>query len=115
MAQTYKVLGQILPSVNTATNVYSTGSKSAVINTIYICNQSGANANVDIIVRPTAETLDGKHYILQNQIVGQADTIVLNLNITMNSNVIITANNRWRTNETEAANVSFSVFGAEIS
>jgi hypothetical protein len=115
MAQTYKVLGQIFPSVNTATNVYSTGANSAIINTIYICNQDVANANVDIIVRPTSEALNNRHYILQNQNLGAADTIILNLNITMNSNVVLVANNRYRAGDTKSANVSFSVFGVEIN
>ena len=115
MAQTYKILGQIQPSVNTATNLYSSGAVSAVIQSIYICNQNGANANVDIIVRPTGETLGNQHYILQNQLVGQSDTIILNLNVTMNSNVVLVANNRYRAGESKSANVSFSAFGVEIS
>ena len=114
MANTYKILGQILPAVNTATNVYSTGANSAIIQTIYICNQDSANANVDIIVRPTGVALGNQHYILQNQLVGQADTIILNLNITMNSSVVLVANNRYRSGETKSANVSFSAFGVEI-
>ena len=112
---TYKILGQIFPAVNTATNVYSTSANSAIINTIYICNQDSANANVDIIVRPTADALANQHYILKNQLVGQADTLILNLNITMNSSVVLVANNSWRASESKAANVSISAFGVEIS
>jgi len=114
MSQTYKILGQIQPSVNTATNVYSSGVNSAVIQSIYICNQDSANANVDIIVRPVGTALGNQHYILQNQLVGAADTIVLNLNITMNSSVVLVANNRYKAGESKAANVSFSAFGVEI-
>lgn len=115
MAQTYKILGQIQPTVNTATNVYSTGANSAVIQSIYICNQNNANANVDIIVRPVGTALGNQHYILQNQLVGQADTLILNLNITMNSSVVLVANNRYRAGETQNAVVSFSAFGVEIN
>ena len=114
MSQTYKILGQIQPSVNTATNVYSSGVNSVVIQSIYICNQDSANANVDIIVRPVGTALGNQHYILQNQLVGAADTIVLNLNITMNSSVVLVANNRYKAGESKAANVSFSAFGVEI-
>jgi len=120
MANSYKILGQIAPSQNTLTNVYVTGALvSSVINTIYICNQSEANANVDIVVRPINETLANKHYILQNQKIDAADTIVLNLNITMNSAVILAANAESRTGESNnslsASNVSISAFGVEIS
>ena len=113
---TYKILGQIAPTINTATNVYSTGSNSAVIQSIYICNQDANTTNVDIIVRPVSEALGNQHYILQNQKVDAADTLILNLNITMNSSVVLVANNRYRAGETKpASNVSISVFGVEIS
>ncbi len=39
MANSYKILGQIAPTANTLTNAYSTDSASAVLNSIYICNQ----------------------------------------------------------------------------
>jgi len=116
MANSYKILGQIAPSQNTLTNVYVTGaSVSSVINTIYICNQDSANANVSIIVRPINETLSNKHYVLQDQKLDAADTIILNLNITMNSSVILAANIATRTGETKSANCSLSAFGVEIN
>ena len=116
MANSYKILGQIAPTSNTLTNVYVTGaSVSSVINTIYICNQDAANANVSVIVRPVNEALANKHYVLQNQRLDAADTIILNLNITMNSSVILAANIATRTGETKSANCSISAFGVEIS
>lgn len=116
MAQNYKVLGQIYPTANTLTNVYVTGATAnAIISTIYITNQDSANANVDIIVRPSNEALGNKHYVLQNQLIEQADTVVLNLNITMGADTILVANNRYRTGETKSANLSFNAFGVELS
>lgn len=116
MANSYKILGQIAPSQNTLTNVYVTGaSVSSVVNTIYICNQDTANANVSVIVRPVNEALGNKHYVLQNQRLDAADTIILNLNITMNSSVILAANISTKTGETKSANCSVSAFGVEIS
>lgn len=116
MANSYKILGQIAPSQNTLTNVYVTGaSASAVVNTIYLCNQDIANANVSVIVRPVNEALANKHYILQDQKLDAADTIILNLNITMNSDVILAANISTRAGETQSANCSVNAFGVEIS
>ena len=112
---TYKILGQIFPAVNTATNVYSTGVNSAIVQSIYICNQDSANANVDIIVRPTGVALANQHYILKQQLLSQAETLILNLNITMNSSTIIAANIAGRSGETKTPNCSISVFGVEIS
>ena len=120
MAQTYKILGQVTPTQNTLTNVYVTGATAnAVVSTIYICNQSAAYANVDIVIQPINETLGNKHFILQNQLLGAADTIILNLNITMNSSVILAANAEFRAgeanNQLSASNVSISAFGVEIT
>jgi len=115
MANSYKILGQIAPSQNTLTNVYVTGaSASSVVNTIYLCNQDSSNANVSVIVRPVNETLANKRYILQDQKLDAADTIILNLNITMNSDVILAANISTRAGEVNA-NCSVNAFGVEIS
>ena len=115
MPNSYKILGQIAPVANTLTNAYSTSSASAVLNSIYICNQDTANANVDIIVRPTGVALANQHYILRQQKLDAADTIILNLNITMNSSTIIAANVVRRSGETITPNCSISIFGVEIS
>ena len=116
MAQNYKVLGQIFPGQGTITNVYVTGATAnAIVSTIYITNQDSANANVDIIVRPSNEVLGNKHYVLQNQLVEQADTVILNLNLTMGAETILAANNSVRAGESKLANVSINAFGVELS
>jgi hypothetical protein len=110
MTQNYKVLGQIFPSSNTLTNVYVTGANtSAVINSIYICNQDSTSANVEIIVRPIDEALSNKHYVLYGEEVDAAATYPLNLAITMGANTILAANT------TTGANISYSAFGIEIT
>ena len=116
MAISYKILGQIYPTANTLTNVYVTpAATSAIVNTLYISNQDSANANVDIVIRPINETLGNKHYILQNQRIDQADTIILNLNLTMNASVILAVNNTIRASETKSANISVNAFGVELT
>lgn len=116
MANSYKILGQIFPTANSITNVYVTSaSASAIVNTIYITNQDTANANVDLIIRPINETLQNKHYLLRSQFLGAADTIIINPNLTLNSAVILAANNSYRTSELKTANVSINAFGVEIT
>ena len=116
MPQSYKILGQIYPTSNTLTNVYVTPvSTAAIVNTIYITNQDTANANVDIIVRPINETLSDKHYLLRDQLLEATDSIVLNINVTMNADVILAANNVYRDGESKSANVSINAFGVEIT
>ena len=110
MPNAYKILGQILPSANTLTNVYVTGaSASAIINTITLCNQQTSNASIDLIVRPINEALAAKHYLLSNITILQADTLIFSPGITMNSNCILAANNKID------GNTSICAFGVEIT
>jgi len=127
MAQNYKILAQNYLSSNapapggppyppTDTVVYTCPAGSnTVINTIYFCNQSDSNANVDLVVRPSGDTLSNNHYILKDQLVERADTLMLNLNVTMNAGTIMIANNYWRAGESLHGNVSINVFGVEVT
>jgi len=116
MAQNYQIISQRYLSQNTDTVLYTcpTGSNT-VINTIYVCNQSAQNANVDLIVRPSGEELANKHYILKDQLIDQVDTLILNLNVTMNADTVLIANNYWRAGEALHGNVSVSVFGVDVT
>jgi len=115
MPTSYKILGQTLPTANTLSNVYVVpAATSTIVSTITICNQSSANANVDIIVRPVNETLANKHYLLRSITIPRADTMILSPGLTLNAAVIVAVNNAVVTGET-AANVSFNVFGAELT
>ena len=115
MATAYKILGQTLPTANTLSNVYVVpAATSAIVSTITICNQDTANANVDIIVRPVNEALGNKHYLLKSVTIPRADTMILSPGLTLNASVILAVNNAVVSGET-AANVSFNVFGVELT
>ena len=115
MPTAYKILGQTLPTANTLSNVYVVPtSTSAIVSTITICNQSSANANIDIMIRPINETLANKHYLIKGVTVPRADTMILSPGVTLNASVIVAVNNAVVTGET-AANVSFNVFGVELT
>lgn len=116
MAYTYKILGQIFPTANTLTNVYVTpASTSAIVTSVYLTNGSQSNANVSLVVVPVDETLDTQHYIFKDMNLQQADTLVVNLNLTLEENVILAANNAQRAGTSSTANVSISAFGVEIT
>ena len=115
MPTTYKILGQTLPTANLLSNVYVVPtSTSAIVSTITICNQSSANANVDIMIRPINETLANKHYLVKGVTIPRADTMILSPGVTLNASVIVAVNNAVASGET-AANVSFNVFGIELT
>ena len=110
MAQTFKVLGQSNPTACTYTTIYTVpAATQTVVSTITICNfNATTNANYSLLVRPAGESLSVKHYITSNNVIQSLDTIALTLGITLGNTDVITA-------YTTGSNVSFSVFGSEIS
>jgi len=128
MAQSYGILGQIYlgqsgssNTNNVLSNVYScpVGSNT-IINSIYLCNQSATNGNVSVALYPhTLGTnpigeVGNSHFILKDQEIRQAESLILNLNLTMNANSTLAVNNAVRTGET-FSNVSVSAFGVAIT
>lgn len=112
MAQTFKRLGAIAPSANTQTNVYVVpAATEAVVSTITICNQNTSNVLYSLAVMPASDFVSPagtKDFIARDVLVPSLDTIILTIGLTGNTGTVFAAN----TNNT---NVSFSMFGSEIS
>ena len=112
MPQIYKRLGAINPTANTQTNVYIVpAATEAVISTIAICNQSTSNVSYSIILSPSSTFSNpaaAQDFLVRGATVPAADTIFLTVGLTANAGSIISAN----TNNT---NVSFALFGSEIT
>jgi hypothetical protein len=109
MAITYKVLGQINPSSNTATTVYTVPAlTSTVLSTVTVCNQASVGATFRLAVRPSGESLAAKHYINYDTPVPANDTVSLTLGITLAATDVFTA-------YANSSSVSVNVFGSEIS
>jgi hypothetical protein len=109
MATTYKVLGQIEPSANSVTTVYTVPSATqAVVSTITACNQGTLSSNVRIAVQPNAEALADKHYLVYDVALAAGQTAAFTLGITVDAADIIAV-------RASTATVSFNVFGSEIS
>ena len=112
MAQTYKRLGAINPSANTQTNVYVVpASTEAVISTIAVCNQDSTNVSYSLIVMPPgafASPSAAANFVIRGAVVPAADSIILTIGLTANAGTVIAAN-------TNNPNVSFSIFGSEIT
>lgn len=108
MTTVYKVLGQLAPSANTATTLYTVPSgNSAVCSSITICNGSGANANVSVQVAVANAASSASQYIVQNNVLVANDTLFLTLGVTLAATDVV------RVNST-GANVAFNLFGSEI-
>ena len=104
----YKVLGQINPSANTQTTLYTVpASNSAVISSITICNQGSTLATFSIAVQVAGATITNKQYLNFNTPVPANDTIHMTLGMTLAATDVISAN-------ANTTSVSFNVFGSEI-
>jgi uncharacterized membrane protein len=109
MATTYKVLGQSAPSATTNTDVYTVGSgKSAVISTITVANRAATAATYRIAIRVAGSALSNEEYIAYDATVPANDSINLTLGITLAATDVVTV-------YASSANLSFNLFGSEIS
>ena len=109
MATTYKILGQVNPTANTLSNVYVVpAATSGIVNSIIISNQAATNASFSIVVRPSSEALNGKHYIVRGCVVPASDTLTMTLSLTLPTDAILAAN-------TNSSSLSFGAYGVEIS
>ena len=83
-------------------------STEAVISTIVVCNQAGADATFRIAVRPDGATLAAQHYLAYDVTVGASDSTTLTLGITLDATDVVTV-------YASSATLSFNAFGSEIS
>jgi hypothetical protein len=109
MATSYKVLAQLAPSATTDTTLYTVPSATeTVISTLVIANRAASDATYDIAIRPDGATLANQHYIAKSVTVGASDSTTLTLGLTLDAADVITV-------RASTADLSFSVFGSEIT
>lgn len=109
MPQSFKVLGQVAPAQNTATDLYTVpASTSTVISTLVIANRAGSIATYRVSVRPAGATEESKHYIAYDVVVNANDSTCLTLGITLAATDVVTV-------YASSADLSFSAFGSEVS
>lgn len=109
MATTYKVLGQSTPTATTPTTLYTVpSSTSAVVSTISVCNRDSSSATFRLAVRPAGESLANKHYIVYDSPIDANTNAAFTFGITLATTDVVTV-------YASTANISFSIFGSEIS
>ena len=109
MATVYKVLGQSAPSATTNTTLYTVpADTSAVVSTIVVANRAGTTSTYRIAIRPAGATIANQHYIAYDVVVGGADSTTLTLGITLAATDVVTV-------YSSTTNLSFSIFGSEIT
>lgn len=109
MPTTYKVLGQSAPSATTNTDIYTVPANTqTVVSTIVVANRASTVATYRIAIRLNGATLANQHYIAYDVAVGGGDSTTLTLGLTLDPAEVITV-------YASTANLSFNVFGAEIT
>ena len=110
MAEIYKILGQSAPNANTTSNVYTVpANTSAVVSSIVIVNRNNnANCTYRVAAQQAGAALANQHYIAYDAPIAALDTVALSLGITLGNTDVISV---YSAN----ANLSFSVFGTEVT
>jgi hypothetical protein len=109
MGTIYKVLGQQNPAATTATTLYTVpSSTSAIASTLNICNLSASNVTVRVAVCPAGAALANVHYLTYDTNLPANDSIAMTLGITLATTDVVKV-------YANTGNVSFSLFGTEIS
>ena len=109
MGMTYKVLGQSNPAASTLTTLYTVpSSTTTVASTINICNLDSTAGNFRIAVRPSGASVTNAHYIAYNTVVPANDSIAMTIGITLATTDVVSV-------YANTANVSFNLFGSEIT
>ena len=109
MTTTYKILGQINPTANTATTLYTVpASTQTVISTIAICNQSNTASTFSLAVQPSGAAVTAKNYINYQTAIPGNDTITLTIGMTLSNTDVISANVGSNT-------ISIHAYGSEIT
>jgi len=109
MAINYKVLGQSAPSATTATTLYTVpAATEAVASTVFVCNRGSSATTYRIAIRPAGASLANQHYIAYDATLDANDAVAITVGMTLEATDVVTiyAGN---------ANLSFNLFGSEIS
>jgi hypothetical protein len=108
----YKILGQIQPSGNVLTTIYTVpASTNTMVTTITVCNQSANTVSVNVAANVSGSAVTTKNYIVTNYSLGAAETLVLEPRISLNVGSILSAN---ITGANASSNISINAFGVEI-
>ena len=105
----YKTLGQSAPSATTATTLYTVPSATqAVASTLSVCNRASTSATYRIAVRPGGAALANQHYVAYDAALPGNATDTLTLGLALGAADVVTV-------YASSANLSFGLFGAEVT
>lgn len=109
ITETFKVLGQVAPAASTETTVYTVpASTSVVVSSITVCNRGTGAARYRIAIVPGGGATANKDYLaFDTRIVDRAtDAHVYGLTLAATDVIKV---------EADSADLSFAVFGTELT
>jgi hypothetical protein len=108
MPSIYKVLGQLEPTANTASTLYTVpASRAAIVSTINVANTLTSPDTIRIAVRPAGATLADQHYIAFGVVVPAGGVFTMTIGITLATTDVITI-------FSTTGGSAFNAFGSEI-
>lgn len=109
MSEVLKTLGQSAPAATTLTALYTVpASTQTTCSSVVVCNQNGGAIKFRISVAVAGEADTPKQYLYWDVSVAKGDSFVATLGITLATTDVVRV-------QSDTANVSFNLFGAEIS
>lgn len=110
MAEVRKILGQVAPAATTEVDLYvcSGTTKETVTSSIVVCNRAAVAATFRISMSEDGNPTANEDYFYYDVSLLPNDTFVAQLGLTMNNLDTIRV-------YASTANLSFSVFGVEIT
>jgi hypothetical protein len=108
----YKILGQIQPTGNVLTTIYTVpASTNTMISSITICNQSVNTVSINVAANVSGSAVSAKNFIVSGYSLGASETLVLEPRISLNVGSVLSAN---VTGANASSTVSINAFGVEI-
>ena len=111
MTETLKVLGQAAPSATTLTDIYTVPSNtSAVISAFTVANQNATQIKYRVAIAVVGASNTAKQYIAYDIVLpaNTADCVDLPKGVSLSATDVVRV-------YSDTANVSFNVFGVEVT
>jgi len=109
MANAYKILGQLADaSANDVTLYTVPSSTETIVSSIIVCNRESSANTFRLAIKADGGSVANEDYIAFDTSIAANDTVTLTLGITLDASDVVCAG-------ASDANVTFSIFGTEIS
>jgi hypothetical protein len=109
MGEVLKVLGQRTPAATTQEALYTVpGSTVATVSSLLVCNQNNATVKFRVRIKVNGEADAAKQFIYYDAEIGKLDTFAATLGLTLGAGDVVAI-------YVDTANVSFNLFGVEVS